>query len=49
MIIALVNQIGIKRTLVDNGSTLNVCSVILLEKIDMDKSGILPDSVYPCV
>lgn len=45
MIIALINQLVIKRTLVENDSTLNVCSINLLDKIKVDKIQIQPDSL----
>jgi hypothetical protein len=45
MIIAKFNRKGIKKTLIDNGSTLNVCSVSLLDRIDLDKVGIQLDSL----
>jgi hypothetical protein len=45
MIISIYNRLGIKRTLVDNRSTLNVCSVTLLDRFGMDKSRIEPNSL----
>lgn len=36
---------GIKRTLFDNGSTLNVCSIRLLDRLCVDKSQIQLNSL----
>lgn len=41
MIIAQFHHTCIKRTLIDNGSSLNVCSVSLLDQLEIDRSQII--------
>ncbi|GLJ11025.1 hypothetical protein SUGI_0140700 [Cryptomeria japonica] len=44
MIVVIMKDTTIRRTLVDNGSGLNVCSINLLHKMNVDTSLIEPDS-----
>lgn len=46
MIIVHVNGVGIRRTLVDTGSTLNVCSSDLLPKIKVDLNTLATSSFF---
>lgn len=45
MIMVVINKCGIKHTLVDNGSMLNVCSINLLDKVGVDNTKIQLDSL----
>lgn len=36
MIVAIINRFGIRRTLIDNGLGIDICSVNILDKIGMD-------------
>lgn len=45
MIIVIINKTGIRHTLVDVGSMLNVCSIELLPKINIDLSSLNTSSV----
>lgn len=45
MIVDIINDSAIRQTLVDNGYGLNVCSINLLHKINVDTSLIKPDSL----
>ena len=45
MIVVIINEHAIRRTLVDNDSGLNVCSINLLHNMNVDTSLIKPDSL----
>lgn len=46
MIIVHVNGIGIRRTLVDTGSTLNIFGLDLLPKIKVDPNSLVVSSLF---
>lgn len=45
MIMVVINKIGVRHTLIDNGLGINVCSNDLLIKLGMDRSLIQPNAL----
>ena len=49
MVAVTINKRVIRRTLIDNGSRINICSMDMLKEINVNPSIIQPDNVLVCV